>query len=285
MAIIFEKTKYDVSGLNLPEVCPVCGGDILVKDNGQVRCANSKCAGVAHHLNMYFFNQLEIKGAGDAFIANAAKEWRSISDILYAWKSQNRSDKFCEFAGGINGDKVLKEMDNKLKKNMSMSFFLNLFDFDGFGFKKIQFLENTKAFENAYNGDFDLLFEKPITDEIKGLSQDSLNEFYEQIIDHTQDILESYALLKDYIKKEQKIEGGKFAGMNFCFTGACECGWKRKECEAKVVELGGKVTAVNKDLTYLVTDDSNSGSAKSKKAKELGSKIITSFEFKKMCEE
>ena len=77
----------------------------------------------------------------------------------------------------------------------------------------------------------------------------------------------------------------KFAGMNFCFTGACECGWKRKDCEAKVVELGGKVTAVNKDLTYLVTDDLNSGSAKSKKAKELGSKIITSFEFKKMCEE
>lgn len=29
----------------------------------------------------------------------------------------------------------------------------------------------------------------------------------------------------------------------------------------------------------------DSGSAKSKKAKELGSKIITSFEFKKMCEE
>ena len=83
MAIIFEKTKYDVSGLNIPDVCPVCGGDILVKDNGQVRCANPKCAGVAHHLNMYFFTQLEIKGAGDAFIANAAKEWHSVSDILY----------------------------------------------------------------------------------------------------------------------------------------------------------------------------------------------------------
>ena len=45
------------------------------------------------------------------------------------------------------------------------------------------------------------------------------NEFYEQVIDHTQDILESYTFLKDYIKKEQKIEGGKFAGINFCFTG------------------------------------------------------------------
>ncbi|MBR6610755.1 MAG: BRCT domain-containing protein [Campylobacter sp.] len=236
-------------------------------------------------MNLYFFTQLEIKGAGDAFIANAAKEWRSVSDILSAWKSPNRSAKFCQFAGGINGDKVIKEMDNKIKKSMSMSTFLNLFDFDGFATKKIQLLENTQAFQNAYNGDFSLLFEKPITDEIKGLSQDSLNEFYEQLIDHTQDILESYALIKDIIVKEQKVEGGKFAGMNFCFTGACECGWKRKECEAKVTELGGKVTAVNKDLTYLVTDDIDSGSAKATKAKELGSKIITSFEFKKMCEE
>jgi DNA ligase (NAD+) len=285
MSIIFEKTVYDVSNLMLPEVCPICGANILVKDNGQVRCANQRCDGVAYHLNLYFFNQLEIKGAGEAFIKNASKEWKSVSDILLAWKSPNRSAKFCEFAGGINGDKVLKEMDNKIKRPMTMSAFLNLFDFDGFGVKKIQLLENTKAFEEAYKGNFSLLFSKPITDEIKGLSQDSLNEFYEQLMDHTQDIEESYKIMKNLLAKEQKVEGGKFAGMNFCFTGACECGWKRKECEAKVAELGGKVTAVNKDLTYLVTDDVDSGSAKAKKAKELGSKVITSFEFKKMCEE
>mgnify|MGYP003292260223 CR=1 FL=1 len=38
-------------------------------------------------------------------------------------------------------------------------------------------------------------------------------------------------------------------------------------------------------VTKVVTDDVDSGSAKAKKAKELGSKVITSFEFKKMCEE
>lgn len=283
--VIFEGKTYDISNLMLPEVCPICGANILVKNNGQVRCSNLKCEGVAYHLNLYFFTQLEIKGAGEAFIKNASKEWKSVSDILSAWKSPNRSEKFCQFAGGINGDKVIKEMDNKIKCPMTMSAFLNLFDFDGFGVKKIQLLEDTKAFEEAYKGDFSLLFSKPITEEIKGWSNESLTDFYEQLIDHTQDIVESYNLIKNLIVKEQKVVGGKFAGMNFCFTGACECGWKRKECETKVAELGGKVTAVNKDLTYLVTDDVDSGSAKAKKAKELGSKVITSFEFKKMCEE
>lgn len=285
MAIIFEKTKYDVSGLNLPEVCPICGADILVLENGQVRCSNKNCEGVAYHLNLYFFSTLEIKGAGDAFIKNASKDWHTVSDILKAWISPDRSKIFCKYAGGINGDKIIAEMDAKIKKPISISFFLNLFDFDGFGLKKIQLLEETEAFKKCYDGDFSVLYDKPITDKIKGLSQDSLDEFYNQLVDKTEDILQSYNALKNMIVKETKVEGGKFAGMNFCFTGACECGWKRKECEAKVVEFGGKVTAVNKDLTYLVTDDADSGSAKAKKAKELGSKVITSFEFKKMCEE
>ena len=39
--------------------------------------------------------------------------------------------------------------------------------------------------------------------------------------------------------------------------------------------LGG----VNRKLTYLVTNDSDSGSSKNKKAKELGVKVISETEF------
>ncbi|MCF0126698.1 MAG: hypothetical protein HUJ68_13280 [Clostridia bacterium] len=226
---------------------------------------------------------MEIKGAGTAFIQNCSKKWTLISNVLQAWNA-NDSKIFCEFAGGINGDKIIAEMNKKLS-NMKFSFFLSLFDFDGFGVKKLELLEDLPEFEAAYNGDFAKLFEKPITAKVKGLSQESLNDLYEQLLEKKDDILNSFAILnsKNIIKKPTS-SGGKFSGMNFCFTGKCECGWKRSECEAKVVELGGKVTAVNKDLTYLVTDDADSGSAKAKKAKELGSKVITSFEFKEMCD-
>ena len=40
---------------------------------------------------------------------------------------------------------------------------------------------------------------------------------------------------------------------------------------------------VNKGLTYLVTNDPNSGSSKNKKAKALGTKVITEKEFLAIC--
>ena len=50
---------------------------------------------------------------------------------------------------------------------------------------------------------------------------------------------------------------------------------KRNQAEERVKALGGTAkTTVVKDLTYLVTNDPESGSSKNKKAMELGVKII-----------
>lgn len=59
----------------------------------------------------------------------------------------------------------------------------------------------------------------------------------------------------------------------------------RAKLEAMVVENGGTNSAVKKGLTYLVTDDTESGSAKNVKAKELGIPVITSTEFLKLVQE
>jgi DNA ligase (NAD+) len=50
---------------------------------------------------------------------------------------------------------------------------------------------------------------------------------------------------------------------------------KRSEAEEKVKAMGGSAkSTVVKDLSYLVTNDTGSGSAKNKKAGELGIPII-----------
>jgi DNA ligase (NAD+) len=43
--------------------------------------------------------------------------------------------------------------------------------------------------------------------------------------------------------------------------------------------------SVTKDLSYLVTNDSDSGSSKNKKAKQLGVKIISEEAFMKLIQE
>jgi DNA ligase (NAD+) len=68
-------------------------------------------------------------------------------------------------------------------------------------------------------------------------------------------------------------------GVSFCFTGEM-ASMKRKEAEEKVKALGGSAkTSVVKDLSFLVTNDPESKSAKNVKARELGVAIIDEARF------
>ncbi|HOY90483.1 MAG TPA: NAD-dependent DNA ligase LigA, partial [Bacteroidales bacterium] len=78
---------------------------------------------------------------------------------------------------------------------------------------------------------------------------------------------------------KQKVVGGKLANMSFCLTGSL-VNYDNRDELIKVIEAnGGKIAGVNKNLTYLICNDKTSTSGKSKKAKELGIKIITEDEF------
>ncbi len=77
--------------------------------------------------------------------------------------------------------------------------------------------------------------------------------------------------------KERK--SGALAGKSFCFTGELKT-MKRADAEALVKEKGGSAkSSVTKDLTYLVTNDKNSGSGKNAKAAKFGIAIINEEEF------
>ncbi len=72
---------------------------------------------------------------------------------------------------------------------------------------------------------------------------------------------------------------GTLEGKSFCFTGRLNS-IKRADAEALVKELGGLIKkSVSKGLTYLVTNDPTSGSAKNEKAKQYGTLLITEEKF------
>lgn len=70
----------------------------------------------------------------------------------------------------------------------------------------------------------------------------------------------------------------KLAGMSFCFTGKLET-MKRGEAEMFAKSNGAEVKSVSNKLTYLVTNQPNSGSSKNKKAAQLGVQLITEKQF------
>ncbi len=74
-------------------------------------------------------------------------------------------------------------------------------------------------------------------------------------------------------------------GLNFVVTGALNAFVNREELKAYIAERGGKLTsAMSAKTDYLITNDTDSGSAKNKKAAELGIEIITESEFLKMTQ-
>ena len=73
--------------------------------------------------------------------------------------------------------------------------------------------------------------------------------------------------------------GGKLEGLSFCFTGEL-VSMKRADAQNLVKENGGSVkSSVVKGLSYLVTNDTTSGSSKNVKAAQLGIPIINEKDF------
>jgi NAD-dependent DNA ligase len=68
-------------------------------------------------------------------------------------------------------------------------------------------------------------------------------------------------------------------GISFCFTGSMVT-QSRSEAKQKVENLGGSVkSSVSKKLSYLVTNDTTSGTSKNVKAQSLGVQIIDETQF------
>ena len=88
-------------------------------------------------------------------------------------------------------------------------------------------------------------------------------------------------LSSTYIKIIEK-ETGVLTGKSFCFTGELVT-LKRADAEALVKNAGGSCkSSVTKDLSYLVTNDTSSGSSKNVKAAKFGIPIISEKEFLEM---
>ena len=95
---------------------------------------------------------------------------------------------------------------------------------------------------------------------------------------------EMRSLVEKGIITIESLSDGKLSGLSFCFTGELKT-MKRQDAESLVKENGGSSkSSVTKDLSYLVTNDTTSGSSKNIKAQKLGIKIISEKELKKMVE-
>lgn len=257
----------------LPYICPICGGDVEVKkenDSEMLYCVNPQCEGKLVNRIEHFFGKkgLDAKGISKATIeklidlgwvtrirdvfdlSRFESEWKnlpgfgekSVSNILRAIETCRNCDLESAIAAiGIPliGRTVAKDLARR---------------FTSYG-----------AFKENVEGSFDF-------SSLGGYGYEmnkSLKTFDYTELDY---IVENYLNIKEekQEEKEQKLEG-----LTFCVTGKVKIFKNRDELSTFIESLGGKVTgSVTKNTDYLINNDTESTSAKNKKAKELNIKII-----------
>lgn len=104
---------------------------------------------------------------------------------------------------------------------------------------------------------------------------------------HNRETIEKLLQYLDFAKVQEQETGEQpLAGKTLVITGTVTQFKNRKELKEYIESLGGKVTgSVSKNTDYLLNNDNLSGSAKNKKAKELGIPILTEEEFLAMTTE
>jgi len=259
------------SEIVFPSKCSSCGSDL--EDAGtRLYCPNSACPKRLHHRLEKWVSVLDIRELGEKLIRQLFESGRvrNISD-LYSLNETELAE--FERMGELSAAKVIRNI--RAKREISLEAFVAGFDFEGVG---------ELIMERVASSGFDTL-EKLLSANLEDLSGIyGLGEITAKTI------LNGLTECKDEIAKVLSAgiisialpplkESVPLRGLSFCFTGELK-GMKRSQAEEKIKALGASVkSSVVKDLSYLVTNDPESGSAKNKKALEFGVKIINEDSF------
>lgn len=273
---VVEETDIQTSPVEFPCVCEVCGTK-LVDEGSRLYCPNRDCSKRILHQLLKYQSVVDIRDLGETLITQLFndKRVRCISD-LYSLQVEDLIPYFLNDESiekdkrSLGAEKVYKSIQSH--KNLRLQTFLAGFDIEGFG--------ETLA-EKLVQAGFDTL-EKMLNatvDQISnvyGFAEISAKTIVEGLKENAE---EMKSLVDNNIITLQTEGGGKLAGLSFCFTGELVT-MKRLDAEKIVRDNGGSAkSSVTKDLSYLVTNDTSSGSSKNEKAKKFGVKVISEKEF------
>ena len=276
---VVEEKNLDPQSLQeipFPYTCEVCGAK-LVDEGSRLFCPNKKCSKRLLHQLLKYQQVVDIRDLGETLITSLFKDGRlkSISDI-YSLQVEDLIPYFLNEESmesdkkSLGAEKVYNSIQSH--RNMKLATFVGAFDIEGIGetsaqklvdagFNTLELLLSARADQiSAVYGFADIM----ASTIVEGLAENA---------EEMRSLIESGTIILE-------LEGGGLlAGKSFCFTGELLT-MKRADAEALVKKNGGSnKSSVTKDLSFLVTNDTTSGSSKNVKAAKLGIPVITEEEF------
>ena len=272
--VITSKRKGTEKKFRIPSKCPVCGAEVI-KEEAIHRCIGLDCPAQLKGRIKHFASKraMDIEGLGVKLIDQSVDKGliKDVADIYYINK-----EKLIELER--MADKSAQNIIDAIEKSKTKPLSKFLYALG------IRHVGETTAEDLARQfprlDDLFRLSEEDLM-EVEGIGPEvaaSVHQFFRDKKNR-----ESIELLKKAGVKviEPKIkEKGKLAGKTFLFTGALK-DFGREEARNLVESLGGMTaSSVSKKVDFVVVGE-DPGS-KSDKAKELGIKILTEEDFKRM---
>lgn len=250
--------------IELPTECPCCGSK-LVRDGINLRCINKNCKDQVIFKIMHFIKKLGVKNCSFATLDNLGIH--SFGALV----------KFTPNKKYKTEVKLYEELNSKVFTKSKQEL-LAAMNFCGVGETIVNKIVDFYGYENVEKQNF---IGYP-----SGVGESFLSKFKEDIIENlgyvnmfTHNSRYNFSkIAQDSAESCQRNKNGQ----SVCFTGklfTMTRGEASKKAEAAGFEVKG---GVNKGLTYLVTNNIESGSSKARKAKELGTKVINEQEFLKL---
>ena len=253
----------DRKKIELPEVCPVCGGKLTLYKS-RLTCENPECSSEHFSKTSKWLSVNDVKGFGPAFL----KKY-SVKNLTDLYDEDFRQAVIEE--EGVNAVKGFSDLDKKTL-TIPLARFIAGYDIDGIGVEIAQSLVTAGV-------TFDTLFNLTVEDltAIPGWGATRADVFLNGLRKNEKDMKELAKILK--IQEPVKSESSSISGMHVCVTGKLEK-LSRKDIEKLIKSKGANFdTSVTSNTNILVTNDATSGSSKLNNARKYGTKIISEEEF------
>lgn len=282
----FDDLVLDVSYINIPDKCPMCGQPTkIVKNNNSevLVCTNDNCNGkllgkLTHAASK---NALNIDGLSESTIEKFINlGWlNSIKDIYYLSAHENQMKTLDGF-GKKSVDKLLTSIEKS--RNTNLQRFLYSLSIPLLGKSASQ--DITKACNQSLDAFIGALMDggKDAFTHINGIGDALGSSIIGYWNKNGSKIIE---LSKEFTFESPNVVdeiSNTLQGKTFVVTGSVHHYKNRDELKADIVAHGGTVVgSVSSKTTYLINNDINSTSSKNQKAKSLNIPIITEEEFLK----
>lgn len=266
--------------IEIPKVCPVCGGDTEIRQAGDAKalyCTNPECQ--AKHIKSFALfvsrDALNIDGLSEATLEKLIARGfiHKYSDIFHL----DRYEEEIKTMEGF-GEKSYTNLIHSVEKARSTTLpkVIYALGIAGIG------LANAKVICKEFDYDIERLLaaDEASLSEVHGIGGVLASAFAQYFAEaaHRAEFLK---LLEElHIQQEEQNTEQNLKGLNFVITGSVEHFTNRNEVKELIEAKGGKVTgSVTGKTNYLINNDTASASSKNKKARELGIPIISEEEF------